>query len=358
MATEALLSPSPASKTPTIQDVARRAGVSAATVSRALSAPEKVSDSTRAKVTEAVEATGYAINQAARSLRMREARTILVAIPNMGNPFYSTIMDSVVREATLRGYGVLVANRVGNDPTQWLRDYFSSNRADGLLLFDASLELGHLPEPPRQKGLLPLVLSCDEIIDGGFNLVMTDNRAGAERATRHLIDQGHTRIGHICGRLVHQFPNERLLGFQDAMRKASLPIRQDWLFPGDHSMVAGVDAGDRFLALSDRPTALFCANDESMIGFLSRTRAHGIECPRDISLVGFDDINIAENYWPPLTTMRQPRNELGRVATATLIDILEGTAPSGEGLRIVLPSELIVRGSTAPLPATRQAVGL
>jgi len=350
------MAPFASSKTPTIQDVARKAGVSAATVSRALSTPERVSEQTRERVAEAVEATGYTINQAARSLRMREARTILVAIPNMNNPFYSTIMDAVVEEAAARGYGVLVANRLGNDPTQWLRDYFSSNRADGLLLFDASLELGHLPEPPGQKGILPLVLSCDEIIDGGFNLVMTDNRAAAERATRHLIELGHTRIGHLQGRVVHQFPNERTLGFQDAMCKAGLPFPEDWQFPGDHTLEAGIRAADRFIALENRPTALFCANDESMIGFLARCREYGIECPRDVSVVGFDDINIASCYWPPLTTMRQPRYQLGRVTTATLLDIIDGTTNPDSGLRIVLPSELIVRGSTAsPRPRSRAA---
>lgn len=342
------MAPSLPAKSTTIQDVARKAGVSAATVSRALSAPEKVSESTRARVAEAVEETGYAINQAARSLRMREARTILVAIPNMGNPFYSNIMDAVVGEAASRGYGVLVANSLGNDPTQWLRDYYSSNRADGLLLFDASLELGHLPEPPNRKGVLPLVVSCDELVGDNFNHVMTDNRAASERATRHLIDLGHTRIGHIQGRVVHQYPNERMLGFVDAMEKAGLKIRSDWLFPGDHTMEAGIQAADRFSTLNDRPTALFCANDESMIGFLSRGRVHGIECPRDVSVVGFDDISIAANYWPPLTTMRQPRSDLGRVATGTLIDILEGNIDPERGLQIVLPSQLIVRGSTAP----------
>ena len=140
------------------------------------------------------------------------------------------------------------------------------------------------------------------------------------------------------------------------MRKAGLPVRKDWVFPGDHSMDAGLRAAESFLALDDRPTALFCANDESMIGFLSRSRASGIECPRDISVVGFDDINIAENYWPPLTTMRQPRNDLGRIATATLLDILEGATRPNLGLRIVLPSQLIVRGSTAVAPAHQRSV--
>ncbi|HEY4200206.1 MAG TPA: LacI family DNA-binding transcriptional regulator [Devosiaceae bacterium] len=354
-----LMAPESLKKTPTIQDVAREAGVSSATVSRALSTPERVSEVTRARISHAVDATGYIINQAARSLRMHEARTILIAMPNIGNPFYSTILDAVVNEATSRGYGVLVANRLGNDPTQWLRHYFSSNRADGMVLFDDSLNLDGLHDLPRQGGMLPLVVSCDELLDADFHVVMTDNRQGAARATRHLIALGHTRIGHLRGRLVHNFPNERWLGFSDAMREAGLAIRPEWVFPGDHSMLAGEAAGEAFAALSHRPSAVFCANDEMMIGFLARIRDHGLDCPRDVSLVGFDDISITENYWPPLTTVRQPRRDLGRVATATLLDILEGTARPSDSLRIVLPSELIIRRSTAsPLSPPDNRFGL
>ena len=347
-----------AKKPPTIQDVARAANVSAATVSRALSAPERVSETTRARISDAVEATGYTINQAARSLRMRAARTIVVAFPNIGNPFYSTIIDAAVTEAASRGYGVLVANRLGKDPTQWLRDYFSSNRADGMVLFDDSLNLDSLQELLREQAHVPLVVCCDEIIDPEFNLVMTDNRAASRRAVEHLIGLGHRQIGHVRGRLVHSFPNERWLGFEDAMRAADLPIRPEWVFPGDHTMEAGVAAADAFAGLRERPTAVFCANDESMIGFLSRLREHGLKCPRDVSVVGFDDIWVAATYWPPLTTIRQPRQDLGRVATATLLDQLEGQGPASEGVRITLPSELIVRGSTAPPRMRSRAAGL
>ena len=127
-------------KTPTIQDVARQARVSAATVSRVLSAPERVSQPTRDRVHEAVIETGYTVNQSARSLRLQRAKTILTAMPGIGNPFYSTILDAVVTTATRRGYGVLVTGRLGDDPAKWLSDYFHSNRADGLLLFDGFLD--------------------------------------------------------------------------------------------------------------------------------------------------------------------------------------------------------------------------
>ena len=337
-------------KMPTIQDVARHAKVSSATVSRALSNPERGSEATRSRIEDAVAVTGYTINQAARSLRMRAAKTILIALPNIGNPFYSTILDAVIHEAASRGYGVLVANRLGHDPTQWLKDYFFSNRADGLLLFDSSLDLDALHDLPFNNGTLPLVLSCDEIPLSDFNLVMTDNFEASERATQHLIDLGHRDIGHLRTRMMKGLENQRLEGFRSAMGRAGLPVREEWIFPGDHSMVSGAKSGEAFLAMTERPSAIYCANDEMLIGFLARVQRAGIACPRDVSLIGFDDIAVAEHFAPGLTTMRQPRHELGKVATAALLDLLEGASDQSTPNRVVLRSEIVVRGSTAPYP--------
>ena len=335
-------------KTPTIQDVARYARVSAATVSRVLSSPERVSANTRERVTEAVRATGYTINQAARSLRMRAAKTILIALPNIGNPFYSTILDAVVNEASSRGYGVLVANRLGENPTEWLRDYFFSNRADGLLLFDASLDTEELSNLPLVRNTLPLVVVCDEQLDPRFHTVTTDNFAASQRAVQHLVGLGHRRIGHVCGRQVKTLANQRWLGFQEAIKAAGLDLRADWIFHGDHSMPSGYAAGQQFVRLAERPSAVFAANDEMAIGFISALREHGLDCPRDVSVVGFDDIAVARHYAPPLTTMRQPREQIGRMATEALIDILEGTPFERDPLRIVLTSDLVIRSSSAP----------
>src|SRR6185312_14490973 len=152
-------------KQPTIQDVARHANVSAATVSRVLSTPDRVSEATRARVTSAVTETGYTINQAARSLRLQRARTILAAMPGIGNPFYSTILEAVVTTATSRGYGLLVTGRLGDDPARWLSDYFLSNRADGLLLFDGFLDTRRLHPIAGESGTLPLVAAYDELPD-------------------------------------------------------------------------------------------------------------------------------------------------------------------------------------------------
>jgi LacI family repressor for deo operon, udp, cdd, tsx, nupC, and nupG len=337
-------------KTPTIQDVARFANVSTATVSRALSNPGRVSEGTRARVSEAIRATGYTLNQAARSLRQRSSRTILVALPDIRNTFFSTILDAIEREATYRGYGMLVANLfLAQKPAQRLQDYMLSNRADGLLLLDGSLDPAMLQSLVAAPHSVPLVVACEEIPNSGFHMVLTDNLQAAERATRHLIDLGHKRIGHLLGPEQNVVARDRLAGFTRAISQAGLPLRQSWLLRGNFEMESGFAAASQFMSLEERPTAVFAANDESAIGFLSGLRQHGVECPRDISVVGFDDLAVAAHYAPPLTTMRQPRELLGRMAAEALIDILEDVEQQRGRLRIVLNSDLIVRESTAYL---------
>jgi LacI family repressor for deo operon, udp, cdd, tsx, nupC, and nupG len=338
-------------KVPTIQDVARHAKVSAATVSRVLSTPERVSEATRDRVTSAVFETGYTINQAARSLRLQKARTILTAMPGIGNPFYSTVLDAVVTEAASRGYGVLVTGRLGDDPARWLSDYFRSNRADGLLLFDGFLDTRRLHIIAGQGSMLPLVAAYDELPDPQINSVITDNLQAAERAVQHLYDYGHRKIGHIGGPSRNTFPNERLVGFRKAMFERRLAVREDWIVPGNYTMESGKAAAQHFVSLEERPTAVFSANDEMAIGLIAEFRRHGIDCPRDVSVIGFDDISIAQNYFPALTTMRQPREQIGRIATETLVNILEGNSTGADPVRVVLKSELVVRESTARIGA-------
>jgi LacI family repressor for deo operon, udp, cdd, tsx, nupC, and nupG len=335
-------------KIPTIQDVARHAKVSAATVSRVLSSPERVSESTRQRVNTAVSETGYTINQAARTLRMQRAKTILTAMPGIGNPFYSTILDAVVTTAASRGYGVLVTGRLGDDPARWLADYYQSNRADGLLLFDGFLDTRKLHAITGANTQMPLVAAYDELPDPQINSVITDNLQAAERAVQHLYDLGHRKIGHVSGPSRNTFPNERLVGFRKAMFEHRLEVRDDWIFAGDYNMLSGRAAGSYFSSLKEMPTAVFAGNDEMAIGLIAALHKTGIECPRDISVIGFDDISIAENYAPPLTTMRQPREKIGRIATETLVNILEGNVVSSDPVRVLLQSELIVRESTAP----------
>lgn len=335
-------------KTATIQDVARFSGVSTATVSRALSTPDRVSVGTRARVDEAVRVTGYTPNQSARSLRQKTARAILVALPDIRNPFFSTILDSIEREASLRGYGVLVANRFSDDPGRRMRDYFLSNRVDGLLLFDGSVDLAQLMVLTGSPAPVPLVVACEEIPNAPFHTVKTDNEYAAERAVRHLVELGHKRIGHVRGPDGNVLTGQRESGFRRAMAAAGLVVREDWIFSAGFDMAAGHAAGQVFAGMEDRPGALFIANDESALGFLSAMRSNGLTCPHDVSIIGFDDIDLAAHIYPPLTTMRQPREALGRIAAGALIDVIEGERGNRVPMNMVLSSELIIRGSTAP----------
>lgn len=338
----------PSGRPPTIQDVARRANVSSATVSRVLSSPDKVSEQARERVFEAVRETGYIVNEAARSLRMRTSHTIVAAMPHIGDPFYSTVLEAVVSTASARGYAVLVTKQLEGAPNRWLSDYLHSNRADGLLIFDGSLDTHQLHRLSGGEMRLPLVAAYDELPDQQVNSVVTDNRAAAGRLVQHLVDLGHRRIAHVKGPSRTAAPNERLVGFREAMERLGLDLREDWIVPGDYTIDGGVAAAENLLACSDMPSAVFCANDETAIGVISRLREAGIECPKDVSIVGFDDISFVPHLSPPLTTMRQPREEIGRLATDAVIDIIEGSEKGAAPLHVALSAELVVRGSTAP----------
>jgi LacI family transcriptional regulator, repressor for deo operon, udp, cdd, tsx, nupC, and nupG len=291
------------------------------------------------------------LNQAARSLRMQRARTLLVAMPSVGNAYYSTILDAIINAAAERGYGVLVTSRIGDDPASFLADYFLSGRADGMLVFDGMLQTRKLHALFHGDMPVPLVAAYDELPDPQIHSVITDNLEAAERAVQHLVDYGHTRIGHISGPSRNSFPTERLVGYRKALYEHRLPLREEWIFPGDYNMPSGVAAAEHFAGLKDRPTAVFAANDEMAIGLIAGLRRVGIVCPRDISVIGFDDVDVSKNYIPPLTTMHQPRRETGRVATETLINLIEGNLTSSVPARIVLRTELVVRESTARLGA-------
>jgi len=312
--------------------------------------PDRVSPQTRERVTAAINATGYTVNTTARSLRQQKARTIVMALPNVGNPFYSTILDSVVAEAGEHGYGVLVANRHPGDTTSWLRDYFLSSRADGLLLFDATVDAQRLVEISEQHGRFPICVVADEIVDPKLNLVTSDNRQAARRAVQHLVALGHRRIGFVSGPTNRGYRNERLEGVEEGLSANGLTLPPDWIFAGEHTVVGGFQAGSRWLQMPDRPTAMICSNDDSAIGFISRVSEAGLSCPRDVSVMGFDDIDIARFLSPPLTTMRQKRGELGRVSTEALIDLIEGRRTPAPPVRTELRCELVVRGSTGPAP--------
>jgi LacI family repressor for deo operon, udp, cdd, tsx, nupC, and nupG len=335
-----------------IKEVARLAAVSTATVSRTLTSPNRVSPATRARVMDAVAKVGYVPNPAARSLRSRKSHMVLVALPDLSNIFFSQVLRGIEEELFAAGYGMIVGDLNGPiEKEQHFAAFAAGGQVDGVLLLNGHL-LRHSEAPgaaPVQFGV-PVVAMCEAIEGANVPQIEVDNRAGACRMTEYLAGLGHRSIGYVCGPAANVLEKERFRGFQDGLAKTGLELDAAFVWPGDYKLERGVRVAGKIVASGKRPTAVFCSNDEMAIGLIRGLASAGLRVPEDISVAGFDDIEFAEMAGPPLTTIHQPRRELGRNGAAALLELLRGRTPLP---RIRLGTELIVRASTAPPPARR-----
>ncbi|WP_274426946.1 LacI family DNA-binding transcriptional regulator [Chelativorans sp. YIM 93263] len=337
-------------KTPNIQDVAREAGVSTATVSRAISNPSVVSAATREAVLEAIRSTGYHTNMVARNLRQRRTGAIVVLVPNLGNPFFSRILAGVEQAAAQAGFSVLIVDtKQPHANENQLFTYLHSARADGLIVLDGSLPLEFLGEMDAPGRMPPIVFACEWIADSPFSKVVIDNEAGSATAVRHLHELGHRRIGHVMGPPGNVLTETRREGTRAALADLGVEIAPEWFFSGDFSLHSGVEAARQWLTLKRRPSAVFCASDQMACGFISELSMEGYSVPDDVSVVGFDDIDIAQRFIPPLTTIHQPRTQIGTTAAKALIERINSEGRERTIAHQVLTVELVERKSTAPL---------
>lgn len=329
------------------------AGVSTATVSRALSKPETVAKETRELVLEAAAQTGYRVNLAARNLRSHRTGTIVVMVPNLGNPFFSRILSGIESVVVDRGLSVLVVDtQFAKSKMDLVSNYIHHSRADGFIVLDGSLPdevVENLLDSSPQR---PVIFACEWLEDERFSFVRVNNRRGASLAIDHLVGLGHSRIGYINGPVENILTKARFEGALTGFNEHDITIDAAWQFQGDFSLESGAVVARQWFALEDRPSAIFCANDEMAFGLISELNQNGVKVPEDLSVVGFDDIDLSAHFIPPLTTIRQPRTELGVSAAEMLIKAVDDRAPGGELQSKVLPVELMVRGSTAA-PADR-----
>jgi len=332
-------------KLATIEDVAAMAGVSIATVSRAINEPTKVADATRRKVTEAVARTGYTTNAMARSLRMRRSNMILILAPDVGDPNFSNILVGLETEASKRGYGLLIGN-TQNDPsreTDYLR-FISSNQADGLILFT-----GHLPfgfGQGRGGARLPPMVAVNEPVMGkDVPFVGVDNFEGARVAAEHLISQGHRRIAFIGHSTSREINRLREMGYRAALEGAGITIDPRLILDGDGTTESGRAAAELMFVRDVLPTAFLCVNDATALGVIIALNTRHYELPRQFSIMGFDDISFASFVSPSLTTMKQPRHRIGEAAMELLLGLLAGEPPQTR--EVLLRAELIVRNSVS-----------
>jgi len=336
-------------KSSTLQDVARVAKVSTATVSRTLSNPGIVSESTRRRVAEAVEITGYRINRAARNLRTQRAHSVLVLLPDLANPFFSTILEGISRTLSHRGYSMLIAStRQVHDGGERLIDYLDDARADGMIILDGGLDaqvMAMLETAPQAGRIL---FACEWVEGAGFPSVRCENGEGARMAVTHLHDLGHRRIGHVTGPEGNVLMHSRRNAFVAETARLGLDLKSDWIIAGDFSLAAGCLAAQAWIAMEDRPTAIFCASDQLAMGFIAELSRHGLTVPDAVSVMGFDDIDFAEQFIPPLTSIRQDRLSIGETAARMLMARIVTPGDGNPEHAAVLPVSLVVRGSTAP----------
>lgn len=323
-----------------IQAVAREAGVSVATISRAFMSPDRLAPATLAKVRETVKRLGYTPNAQARNLRLATTRLIIALVPDITNPFFSQVIQGIERVAHENGYSVLLGDT--QDDRQREQAYaqmVTARQADGLITL--------APRLPRLgiEGRLPIVNACEYVTDESISSVRIDNVAAAISAIQYLLALGHRDIAFIGGQPDSPISKDRESGYRTTMQAAGLAHDSHIISQGGFSVETGARSAERLLASRKRPTAIFCASDEMAIGAISVIRANGLKVPDDISVVGFDDIHLARYYDPPLTTVAQPMGEIGEEATKLLLDILsDASTPT---VKRILPTDLVIRRSTA-----------
>jgi LacI family repressor for deo operon, udp, cdd, tsx, nupC, and nupG len=332
----------------TIKDVAEKAGVSRATVSRVLMHPEIVAEGTREHVLTVIRRLGYAPNSVAASLRTTRTNKIIVTVPNIANSFFSSVIRGAEEAAQKAGYSVLLCDT--RDDRRLEEQYASMllrHEADGLIF------LGHrLPDVLRSQieadgNRAPIVNGCEFSPQLHVSSAHIDNSAAAQMAMETLYDLGHREVAVLTGPLKSPLSRDRLEGAKIAARARGLTDRLH-IMQGDFSMQSGRTKAAELIGRETAATALFCFSDEMAIGALAALRRAGIACPRDMSVIGFDDIPMARFVDPALTTIRQPMELIGRRTVELLLDILAGrqTTP----LSVTLPHKLVVRQSAAPPP--------
>ncbi|MEI3868204.1 LacI family DNA-binding transcriptional regulator [Microbacterium sp. CCNWLW134] len=327
-------------------DVAAAAGVSGQTVSRVVNASPRVDPATRSRVEEAMARLGYRPHRAARALRTGRTQTIGLVVATLDTVGNSRMLQAVAAAAAGRGYGLAVATVAGPESADDAFARLADQGVDGaVVLNEATPFAAAVPAAAGFRLVLvdaPVVPRPSGGESSGVHVVQTDHAAGAYEATAHLLSLGHRRIAHIAGPSDSFAAAERERGWRRALAEAALqpgaPVRGDWSAASGHAAAGSL--GDA--------TAVFVANDQMALGALRALADAGQEVPRDVSVVGFDDIADAAQYRPPLTTVRQDFDALGARAVAVLIDDVESTGVTAPMVETLTPT-LIVRASTAPL---------
>lgn len=330
---------------PNIKDVAEEAGVSVATVSRVIRNQSTVTEITRNRVLRAIEVLDYHPNAFARNLRSRKSKIIMVIVPDIGNTFFHEILNGIQSIANANGYQVLISDMANNAKTeiQYL-NALSQKLVDGVISLSATAARSMLE---RISEKFPLVVACQYLEDSPVPNVTIDNIDAAKTIVRYLIDNGHTRIAHLTSFPDMLLYRDRMNGYFKALAENDLPIDLELVKYDDPSIDGGKRQMELLLELKKPITAVFAAGDTMAIGALKALKAAGKRVPEDVSVVGFDNIEISSIFEPTLSTINQPKRLMGEMAMKKLLKIIRGEKL--KNLQDILNYDLVIRESSGAI---------
>ena len=338
-------------RSPTIEDVAHAAGVSTATVSRALNRPDDVRPALRERVHDAVEQLGYVAHAGARALSLRRSHTVGVVVPTIDNAIFANGLQSFQRRMAEGGHLVLLAFSDYSPAQEMAQAQALLARGVDALAFTGTSQLPELMALLAQHGL-PWVHTGSFPAPPGAACVGFRNREAVARAVRYLLDLGHRRIGLLAGITAHNDrAADRVAGVREALASAGLKLPAALLREAPYTLAAAREATRRLLA--EEPSALICGNDVLAWGALLESQAQGLDVPAQLSIVGFDDLELSRHWRPALTTMHVPTERMWQLAAEYLLARLDGQAVDNAQQEIEV--ELVVRGSTAPPGQARRS---
>lgn len=331
----------------TLEDVAQQSGVSPSTVSRILNGSATVSDAKRQAVAEAIARLGFVPNPVARGLAGGRTLSIGVITQAIDSPFYGGALRGIEEELDKAGYSALFVSGHWNASHEArCIDVLRSRRVDALIVLTGRLSDAALKATAKA---MPVVATGRKLKAPGLYTLDFDNQLGSRLATEHLLSLGHRRIAFIGGDPLHPDARARERGYREALEAAGLAVDPALVVPGAYQEESGRLAVEQLLTAGQRFSAIFAANDQMALGAALGLHRRGLGVPRDVSLVGFDDLQVSMYATPPLTTVHQPVQDLGRLAAQAVLDLLRGQTPTA-----VLPAPvLVVRESTAAPSGSR-----
>ncbi|KAB7690450.1 MAG: substrate-binding domain-containing protein [Plesiomonas shigelloides] len=331
----------------TMKDVARLAGVSTSTVSHVINNSRFVSDEIRARIMAAVETLNYSPSALARSLKVNQTRTIGMLVTTSNNPFFAEVVRGVEQTCYERGYNLVLCNTAG-DPKRMSHslDMLLQKRVDGLLMMCSESRVD-VSDVFRRHPAIPMVVMDWGPLGIAADLIQDNSEYGGYLATRYLLAQGHRRIGIITGPLDKQPSQGRLQGYRRALQEAGVTELAQYLAEGDFDFDGGIKGMRQLLACEPRPTAVFAGNDVMAVGAYQVLHQAGLRIPQDMSVLGYDDIELARYLAPALSTIHQPKEDLGQLAVDTLLARIDDRSKPADIL--LLEPSLVIRESVAAL---------